>query len=94
VNDFALELPNPQLSNPPFSAGYSSLTFDSGNASVNWTAKITYQTSGKIPVPAAEPSPAPTPFSTNGVPVTLDSAPRFQALRRPLLQASRSQAAH
>ncbi len=66
-SDFAaLEL-NP---NSPFSE-YSSITFDSGDASVKWTPKLQYQTVGKLPKIAAEPSPAPTPFTTDATPITL-----------------------
>ncbi|HTV65419.1 MAG TPA: hypothetical protein VMD98_07435, partial [Bryocella sp.] len=60
-----IELPSPQpTATPDLSAGYSYVTFDSANASVNWTATLKYQASGRIPSPAAQPSPAPTPFST------------------------------
>lgn len=70
INDFALALP----SYPPLSAGYGSITFDSGNATVSWTPTLQYHTSGHIPNPPVQPSPAPTPFTTgSGGPFTLGS---------------------
>jgi hypothetical protein len=72
VTDFALALP--QMSpnpSPPFSAGFNSITFDSDDASVEWTANLKYQTSGLLPKVAATPNPTPTPFTTNGEPITL-----------------------
>jgi len=62
MSNFSLEFPIPQDPDAPFSAGYNSLMFDSDDASVLWTPKIKYQTSGKIPTIAAMPSPVPTPF--------------------------------
>jgi hypothetical protein len=68
---YGLELPSPQSTASPFSGEFATLTFDSGNAKVKWTTKFSYQTSGGVPSPAAKPSPAPTPFTTENDTITL-----------------------
>jgi hypothetical protein len=70
-NHFGLALPSPQPTSSPFWQGYSALTFDSGNAKVSWTPTLSYHTNGGIPMPAAVPNPAPSPFTTLNDSITL-----------------------
>jgi hypothetical protein len=64
---FPLTLPTPQATASPFFAGLNSITFDSGDAVINFSGLLAYKTSGGV-IPKAVPTIAIATFAATATP--------------------------